>query len=49
MQKKMLEDLKLKKPISPDQVAEKILYLASDKSLEINGQIIRVDGNEKVS
>ncbi|MHB1049774.1 MAG: SDR family NAD(P)-dependent oxidoreductase [Bacteroidota bacterium] len=32
--------------ITPDQIAEKILYLCSDKGIGINGQIIQMYGKE---
>lgn len=35
---------KLKRMIEPEEVAETIVYLASDKASFITGQVIRVDG-----
>jgi 3-oxoacyl-[acyl-carrier protein] reductase len=39
-QKLLLKDSFIKKPISTEQIVNKILYLASDKSLNDNGKII---------
>lgn len=43
-QKLLLKDSFLKKPISSEQIADKILYLASEKSLKDNGKIIIING-----
>jgi 3-oxoacyl-[acyl-carrier protein] reductase len=43
-QKLLLKDSFLKKPISSKQIADKILYLASEKSLKDNGKIIIING-----
>jgi len=44
-QKLLLKDSFLKKPISVEQIADKILYLASEKSLKDNGKIIIINGD----
>ena len=44
---KLLKDSLLIKPISVDVIAEKVLFLASEKSQHLNGQIIKIDGKEK--
>lgn len=36
-----------KRMVKPDEVADLVLYLASDKSSFINGQIIRIDGGNR--
>ncbi len=41
---KMIESIPLKKFGSPDDVAEVVLFLASEKSNYITGQVLRVDG-----
>jgi 3-oxoacyl-[acyl-carrier protein] reductase len=43
-QKLLLKDSFLKKPIPAEQIADKILYLASEKSLKDNGKIIIING-----
>ena len=44
MQKdKLLKDANLKKPLSPMDVANKALYLASDETINISGQIIEIN------
>lgn len=43
-QKLLLKDSFLKKPIPVEQIADKILYLASEKSLKDNGKIIIING-----
>jgi 3-oxoacyl-[acyl-carrier protein] reductase len=45
-QKLLLKDSFLKKPISVEQIANKILYLASEKSLKDNGKIIIMNGDQ---
>ena len=45
--KKLLENSSLEKPLSVEEVADKVLFLASEKSININGQIIKIDGKEK--
>jgi len=45
-QKLLLKDSFLKNPISAEQIANKILYLASDKSLKDNGKIIIMNGDQ---
>ncbi len=40
---KLLKDSNLSEPISPNDVANKALYLASEKSIDINGQIIEMN------
>jgi 3-oxoacyl-[acyl-carrier protein] reductase len=42
--KLLLKESFLKKPISPERIANKILYLASEKSLKDNGKIIIMNG-----
>jgi NAD(P)-dependent dehydrogenase (short-subunit alcohol dehydrogenase family) len=44
---KLLKDSLLIKPISVDVIAEKVLFLASEKSQHLNGQIIKIDGRER--
>jgi len=44
--KLLLKDSFLKKPISVEQIANKILYLASEKSLKDNGKIIIMNGDQ---
>ena len=39
----MIKDTKLKRPYTTKEVAEKILFLASDKSKKVNGKIITMD------
>ena len=41
---KLLKESNLKEPISPNDVANEVLHLASEKSITINGQIIKIDG-----
>ncbi|RLD16667.1 MAG: 3-oxoacyl-ACP reductase [Caldiserica bacterium] len=41
---KMLENIPLKRFGEPSDVAELVLFLASDKSSYITGQVVRVDG-----
>jgi len=45
--KRILNDSMLKKPFSTDEVADQVLYLASNNSIHINGQIIKMDGVDK--
>ena len=45
-QKLLLKDSFLKKPIPAEQIANKILYLASEKSLKDNGKIIIMNGRK---
>ena len=45
---KLLKDSFLTKPISVDVIAEKVLFLASEESQHLNGQIIKIDGKEKL-
>jgi 3-oxoacyl-[acyl-carrier protein] reductase len=45
-QKLLLKDSFLKNPISAEQIANKILYLASEKSLKYNGKIIIMNGDQ---
>ena len=45
--KKLLENSSLEKPLSVEEVADKVLFLASEKSINVNGQIIKIDGKEK--
>lgn len=40
----VLSRTSIKRPAKPSEVADTILYLASEKSSYINGQIIRIDG-----
>ena len=40
---KLLKDANLKKPLSPMDVANKALYLASDETINISGQIIEIN------
>lgn len=40
---KLLKDANLKKPLSPTDVANKALYLASDETINISGQIIEIN------
>ena len=51
MDQKVLNRMKdenfLKKICEPDEIAELIIYLSSEKSKFINGQIIRLDGGTK--
>ncbi len=42
----LLKKSKLKKPMSVNEVADKVLYLASDKSKTINGKIIHTLGDK---
>lgn len=42
----LLKKSKLSKPISVNEVAEKVMYLASDKSKKINGKIIYKYGDK---
>jgi len=44
---KLLKDSNLKEPISTNKVADEVLYLASEKSINTNGQIIKIDGGIK--
>ncbi len=43
---KILKISNLSKPLSTSTVADKVLYLASEKSFQVNGQIIRLEGNK---
>ena len=43
---KLLDKDNLKKPHTANQIADQALFLASDKSLSINGQIIRIKGKK---
>jgi len=45
--KRILNDSMLKKPFSTDEVADQVLYLASNNSIHINGQVIKMDGVDK--
>ena len=48
MDKKALEDFlkisNLKEPLNVDKIAEKVLYLASEESKHVNGEILRIEG-----
>ena len=44
---KLLENSSLEKPLSVEEIADKVLFLASEKSINVNGQIIKIDGKEK--
>ena len=44
---KLLRDSFLEKPSSPEEIANTVLFLASEKSDHLNGQIIKIDGKEK--
>ena len=43
---KMLKMSNLSEPLSTSEVADEVLFLASEKSLQVNGQIIRLEGNK---
>ena len=45
---KILQETNLDKPSSVEEVANKVLYLASDESRHINGEIIKIDGESKI-
>ena len=45
---KILQETNLDKPSSVEEVANKVLYLASDESKHINGEIIKIDGGSKI-
>ena len=45
-QKLLLKDSFLKKPISTEQIANKVLYLASEESFKENGKIIIINGKK---
>ncbi len=42
----LLKKSKLKKPMSVNEVADKVLYLASDKSKKVNGKIVHTLGDK---
>ena len=44
--KKLLTLSSLKEPLDVDKIADKVLYLASDSSKKVNGEIIKIDGNK---
>ena len=43
---RMLKMSNLSKPLSARKIADEVLYLASEESLQVNGQIIRLEGDE---
>jgi len=43
----LLRNSFLKKPSSAEEIANKVLFLASEKSDHLNGQIIKIEGKEK--
>lgn len=45
MQAKMVSELSLKKLIPPEEIADMIVYLASNKATTISGQAISIDGD----
>ena len=44
--KKLLTLSSLKEPLDVDKIADKVLYLASDSSKKVNGEIIKIEGNK---
>ena len=42
--KNYINNLSIKRPAEPEEIAETIFFLCTDKSKYINGQVIRVDG-----
>ena len=43
----LLQNSLLQKPHTAEEVASKVLFLASEKSIHINGQIIRIGEGKK--
>ena len=41
LRNKLLKDTNLKKPLKVNSVIKKILFLSSDKSINLNGKIIK--------
>jgi len=44
---KTIQDISMKRMAHPDEIAETILFLASDKASYINGHILSVDGGRR--
>jgi 3-oxoacyl-[acyl-carrier protein] reductase len=48
VKRKLLQSIAVKRPATLEEIANVVLFLASDESSYITGQVIRVDGGSKI-